>query len=310
MNNFDVPILFLIFNRPDTTQKVFNVIKEIKPKKLFVAADGPRIGREGETILCQKTRDIIKQINWDCELKTLFRENNLGCGKSVSSAITWFFENVEEGIILEDDCLPNVDFFYYCKELLEYYRNDNRVMSIGGNNFQNGKKYGEASYYFSIFNHIWGWATWKRTWNSYDFKLANINKKEMKKIIKKNFFIKYQVRYWNIIFKRMKRKNPIDTWDYQLTFSIWKNNGLSIIPNVNLVTNIGFGEDATHTKNSNSIAANIENNKIIPIIHPNDVIRNKDADQLYGKISFTEFKIKGIIKIIIKKIIKIIKKIN
>ncbi len=107
MNNFDVPILFLIFNRPDTTQKVFNVIKEIKPKKLFVAADGPRIGREGETILCQKTRDIIKQINWDCELKTLFRENNLGCGKSVSSAITWFFENVEEGIILEDDCLPN-----------------------------------------------------------------------------------------------------------------------------------------------------------------------------------------------------------
>jgi len=140
MNNFDVPILFLIFNRPDTTQKVFDVIKKIKPKQLFIAADGPRKNKEGELELCNKTRDIIKQIDWDCKLKTLFREENLGCGKSVSSAITWFFENVEEGIILEDDCLPNIDFFFYCKELLDYYRDNNEVMFIGGGQFSKRKE--------------------------------------------------------------------------------------------------------------------------------------------------------------------------
>ncbi len=296
MNNFNVPILFLIFNRLDTTQKVFNVIKKIKPKQLFVVADGPRKYKEGELELCNKTRDVIKQIDWDCELKTLFREENLGCGKSVSSAITWFFENVEEGIILEDDCLPNIDFFFYCKELLNYYRDNNEVMFIGGGNFQNGKKYGEASYYFSAFNHVWGWATWRRTWNLYNFKLDNIKEEEIENIIKKYFIKKNQVKYWKNIFLKMKSNNPIDTWDYQLTFSIWKNNGLSIIPNVNLITNIGFGEMAVHTKNSNSISANLKNYSILPIYYSKEISRSKKADDRYYNSFIKKITIKKIIK--------------
>jgi len=180
---FNTPILFLVFNRPNTTQRVFNVIRQVKPKQLFVAADGPRRDKGADEEKCEATREIVKQIDWDCEVKTLFREENLGCGKAVSSAITWFFENVEEGIILEDDCLPNLDFFGYCEELLDRYRDNREVMFIGGDNFQKGKKWGDASYYFSAYNHVWGWATWKRTWDIYDFKLDSINENDIDSIL-------------------------------------------------------------------------------------------------------------------------------
>lgn len=295
----NTPILFLIFNRPDTTQKVFDAIRKAQPKQLFVAADGARIDRGGDKEKCEITRNIIKQVDWDCEVKTLFRNENLGCGKAVSGAITWFFENVEEGIILEDDCLPNSDFFIYCKEMLDYYRNNRDVMFIGGDNFQKGKKWGDASYYFSAYNHVWGWATWKRTWDIYDFKLNNINWDEINDILNFYFNSTPQINYWKNIFKRMKGDNPIDTWDYQLTLSIWKNKGISIIPNVNLVSNIGFGVQATHTNNKNA-SSNMLVNDILPIVYSKIILVYKDADFRYYRLFLKRWTIKKVLNKVLK----------
>ncbi len=163
---FQTPILFLIFNRPDTTKRVFESISRVKPTKLYIAADGARKNKVGEVLLCQETRNIIELIDWECEIKTLFRTENLGCKIAVSSAIDWFFENEEQGIILEDDCLPHPSFFGYCETLLNYYKDDLRIGHIGGDNFQKGKKRGEGSYYFSQYYFIWGWAIWKLAWNA------------------------------------------------------------------------------------------------------------------------------------------------
>ena len=170
------PILFLIFNRLDTTEKVFEKIREQQPKYLYIAADGPRSDVPEDQEKCRKTRAIIDRIDWDCELKTLFREENLGCRNNAVQAITWFFDNVEEGIILEDDCLPDPTFFRYCEDLLSYYRYDMRVMHIAGSNLQQGFKSDNASYYFSHIPWVWGWASWKRAWKYYDVNISSYKK--------------------------------------------------------------------------------------------------------------------------------------
>ncbi|MFZ4799531.1 MAG: nucleotide-diphospho-sugar transferase [Bacteroidia bacterium] len=281
--SFETPILFLIFNRPDTTVRIFEEIRKRKPKYLFVAADGARTTKTGEAELCLQTRDIIKQVDWDCDVKTLFREQNLGCGKAVSSAITWFFENVEQGIILEDDCLPHPDFFNYCEELLNKYKENEQVMLISGDNFQNGTKRGEASYYFSAYPHIWGWATWQRSWNKYDFTLENYSSKEFKVILKEYFRLWTEQQFWLNKFLLIK-KQAINTWDYQFTFTIWENKGLAILPNVNLVSNIGFTDNSTHTNDPNHKLANIPTFNILPLLHPTIIERNRVADEYYYKV--------------------------
>lgn len=173
---FDIPILFVIFNRPDTTQKVFDEIRKQQPKYLYVAADGPRIGKSEDQMKCQITRAIIDQVDWDCDLKLLFREENLGCGKAVSSAITWFFDQEEMGIVLEDDCLPHPDFFQYCKELLIKYKDVDKVKFISGTNFDIKSNQTDASYYFSAYIHVWGWASWRRVWKDYHYNLSDFQK--------------------------------------------------------------------------------------------------------------------------------------
>jgi hypothetical protein len=308
---FNTPVLFLIFNRPDTTLRVFKAIRQVSPKYLYIAADGPRPDRIGEKEKCEATRAIIKQVDWDCEVKTLFREKNLGCGKAVSSAITWFFDNVEQGIILEDDCLPHEDFFGYCEVLLEYYKNKPKVMFIGGSNFQDGKKWGDASYYFSAINHVWGWASWRRAWQKYDFTLSKINELQFDAISKNYSKTISESNYWKKIFLRMKN-NAIDTWDYQLLFSIWNASGISVIPNVNLISNIGFGDGATHTTGTNNKCSTKLTSPIFPITHPSDFSINFVADNrfymrynnvsLYHKtrrtflrlIELTRYSIKGV----------------
>ncbi|GHT21793.1 hemolytic protein HlpA [Bacteroidia bacterium] len=280
---FETPVLFLIFNRTDTTQQVFNAIREAKPKHLYVAADGARPNREGEAEKCQQTRDIIKQVDWDCEVKTLFRTENLGCGLAVSSAITWFFDNVEQGIILEDDCLPHPDFFMYCRELLERYRDNDEVMFIGGTNHQLGIERGDASYYFSAFSHVWGWASWRSSWEKYHYDVSGISLLQFENML--NCYFKEDasiIRYYKRIFKLMQQ-HKIDTWDYQWTFSIWINKGLAIIPNKNLVSNIGFGENATHTSAKKNRSANLPTSSIRPIKHPNAITQNKKADFYYAR---------------------------
>jgi hypothetical protein len=276
---FDVPILFIVFNRPDTTRRVFQKIREIQPERLFIAADGPRIGIEGDEEKCETVRNLVMEgIDWPCEVITLFRDQNLGCGLAVSGAITWFFENVEEGIILEDDTVPDSSFFNYCKTLLEIYRDDPRIMLISGDNFQDGQWRGKASYYFSAYNHIWGWASWKRAWKYYDYTLAGFTEESFKEILKKYFSEKFEHDYWFKNFRRVK-EHAMATWDFQWTFSIWEAGGMSILPNVNLVTNIGFGEDATHTTNVDSDLAGMKINSLTEILHPKKIEINKLADK-------------------------------
>lgn len=271
-------VLFLVFNRPDVTYKVFDQIKEAKPKRLYIAADGPRTNKEGEALLCEKTRAIIKQVNWNCEIKTLFREKNLGCKEAISSAITWFFDHEEEGIILEDDCLPTNSFFRFCDTLLEKYRHDTRVRHITGCNLQQGKKWGDATYYFSNISHVWGWAGWKRVWNEYDKSLTSYNNNEVKRQLSNIFSDPLIVDSWYDIFTQIKA-GKINSWAYPLGFLNFFNNGLCIIPNYNLVSNIGFGENATHTSNDDSLNANVELQEITTIKDPMVFLPEKKADE-------------------------------
>jgi hypothetical protein len=240
------PVLFIIFNRPDVTQKVFDTIRQAQPRQLFIAADGPRIGVEGDQDKCKSVREIIKQIDWDCEIKTLFRDNNLGCKKAVSGAITWFFENVEEGIILEDDCLPSQSFFKYCEDLLEKYRDDKRIMLISGFNIQNIWNPSRYDYFFSNLGGIWGWATWKRAWLLYDINMNKLsyfaNNRYFEYLLGGDVGEKRKKQMFNVV------KNKMDTWDYQWGFSRHLNSGMACVPSKNLIQNIGFGDNATHTK--------------------------------------------------------------
>jgi hypothetical protein len=244
-------ILLTIFNRPSTTKQVFDAIKQYRPTKLFIAADGPRTDKAGEKEKCEVARKITENIDWPCKVKRLYRNKNLGCKIAVSGAITWFFKNVEEGIILEDDCLPNSSFFVFCEQMLKLYKDDNKVMCISGDNFLPGKMQRESSYYFSKYIHIWGWATWRRAWKNYD-----VNMKDWPKIMKKGTINKYfdnifEKKYWQTLFDAVYR-NKIDTWDYQFVYHVWKNGGVSIVPGRNLVANIGFGKDAVHLKSEKS----------------------------------------------------------
>ena len=267
-NQFETPVLFLIFNRPDTTQQVFNQIRQIKPKYLYVAADGPRLDMLEEIEKCSETRSIIKQIDWECELKTLFREKNLGCGLALSSAISWFFSCVDEGIILEDDCYPDLSFFSYCKELLFKYRIVENIMHIGGSNFQTGIIRGTGSYYFSNYNHIWGWATWKRAWRNYDYEMKDFYPTFSSGRLDHVFQNKNEKNYWKNIFIKTASMQT-NTWDYQWTYANWKNNGVSITPNFNLVLNIGLNDNSSHAFLNDSFKKNRSLNDIqFPIKHP------------------------------------------
>lgn len=204
-SSLNTPILLLIFNRPNKTSQVFEQIRKAKPPKLYVSGDGPRKGYEGEEEKIKSAREIVSRVDWSCEVKTLFRDKNLGCKEGVSSAITWFFEQEEQGIILEDDCVPHLDFFTFCESLLVRYAGDDRVSVITGNNFQNGKIRGSASYYFSKYIHVWGWATWRRAWKHYQGDINFWPKWKTSDAWKKYKSDKIERRYWQKIFDRSKQ---------------------------------------------------------------------------------------------------------
>lgn len=289
MDNYIVksPVLFLIFNRPDTTKEVFEKIREVKPSKLYIAADGARNDRPEEASKCEQARDVVNQIDWVCDVKTLFRSENQGCRLAVSSAITWFFEHEEEGIILEDDCLPANSFFYFCDEMLEKYRDDLRIRHISGTNLQSNKQWGEASYYFHESTIIWGWASWRRIWKEYDSELNAYSIPEVESRINNLFEDEFLAQTWLEIFKAIKLKQ-IDTWDYQLAFLNHFTHGLSISPNQNLVSNIGFRSDATHTPDPTNPFANLKTSELSELTHPKYMIPQKEVD--YGIFS-KEFKL-------------------
>jgi hypothetical protein len=284
MKPFDVPILFIIFNRPETEQVVFNEIRKLKPKHLFIVADGPREGKEGEKEKCMAARKIVDQVDWECDVRKNFSDVNMGCGKCVSSGISWFFDNVEEGIILEDDCVPDQSFFYYAESLLEKYRDNELVMMISGDNFQGGIKRGDGDYYFSRIPHIWGWASWRRAWEKYDFDVSDFPGFLKNKSIEKIWNKKSVQRYWLDKIGEVYTHH-LDTWDYQLTYAVWKNNGLCISPNINLVSNIGFGAGATNTFNSSDSFADTPAGSLSsPVAHPRETIVDEDADNFDNRI--------------------------
>ena len=237
-------VLFNIFNRPELARLSFAAIRQARPPRLYIAADGPRAGREEEEDLCRQARSIAEEVDWPCQVKTLFRKRNLGCKIACSSAISWFFQQEQEGVILEDDCVAHPDFFPYCEELLERYRDEPKVMLISGSNFEFGKRRGEASYFFSMFPHIWGWAGWASRWKLYDVNMAGSERYIHTRMLDD---VGHEAAYRIMARKFWLISNGYDdTWDYQLVYAVWKNQGLCVIPNVNMIRNIGFIEESAH----------------------------------------------------------------
>lgn len=270
-------VLFLVFNRPETTAQVFEAIRRAKPPRLYVAGDGPRDGRAGEAKRVAKVREIAISVDWPCEVKSLFQVGNLGCKHAVSGAITWFFEQEDQGIILEDDCLPHPDFFRFCETLLKRYVDDERVSVITGDNFQNGTPRGDGSYYFSRYNHVWGWASWRRSWQNYDGDLNFWPDWKRSEKWLSEFSDSVERQYWENIFDRMYAQQ-IDTWDYPWTASVWYHGGLTATPNVNLVSNIGFGPNSTHTASANSPFSKMATSALGKVVHPSAISQDQSAD--------------------------------
>jgi hypothetical protein len=271
-------VALLIFNRPDTTARVFEAIAKAKPSKLLVVADGPRLDRLGEADRCAETRAIINNVDWDCEVITNYSPINLGCKKRVASGLDWIFEQVEEAIILEDDCLPEHSFFRFCDEMLERYRLNERVGMVSGGNLQFGQSRGIASYYFSRYTHIWGWATWRRAWKHYDRDMALWPSFRDEGWLDRVFSSQGEREYWKNSFQWVY-DGKLDTWDCSWTFAAITHGMLQVVPNVNLISNIGFGPEATHT-HVVGIHANMPIQPIVfPMEHPKFVLADEEADR-------------------------------
>lgn len=290
---YNVPILFLIFARPDTTTQVFERIRQIKPAKLYVAADAPRENRLDEAERCAKTRAIIDKIDWPCELKTLYRDKNLGCKVAVSEAITWFFEQEEYGVILEDDCLPDLSFFPFCEESLIKYKDDDRIGHIGGNNFFPGIVDKKLSYDFCSISHIWGWASWSRVWKNYDVNFSYWEEAKKDRAKRKSLFksLREEIYFSSFISDTLAGKKGINTWDVQYLFMLRVQNQLCIYPSVNLVTNIGLNSvGATHTSSKNGRLCVKSESIHSPLSHPKYVLSNKEIDSITVKKNFFSYK--------------------
>ncbi len=271
------PVVFLIFRRPDLTQRVFERIRQARPQTLFVVADGARSLEEAEK--CAQARAVIEQVDWQCDVYKNYAETNLGCKQRVSSGISWAFSQVEEAIILEDDCLPVPTFFTFCEALLNHYRTDERIFAIAGNNFQDGISRSPYSYYFSKYPHIWGWATWRRAWQYWNDQPGLWTKFKELHLISAIHSHPLEQSYWQGIFDTMFYHQYPDTWDYIWSFACWSQGGLTIVPQVNMVSNLGFREDATHTRNTEDKNANLATTDLVQMRHPPFVVTHTWADQ-------------------------------
>ena len=272
------PIVLIIFRRPDKTLQIFEKIRQIQPPKLFVVSDSPRPDKPDEYEKCEKTRAIIDTVDWDCEVFKDYADENLGSAKRIPTGLNWVFDQVEEAIILEDDCLPDLSFFRFCEELLERYRDDQRIMTISGDNFQFGHQRTQDSYYFSRYNHCWGWATWKRAWKYADIEMKCWPQVREQKLLQLILDNDKDAKYWESILQD-SYEFKIQSWDYRWTFSAWLQNGLTILPNDNLISNIGVGEGATHTASTKNPWINLPTQAMnFPLQHPEFIIRDSVAD--------------------------------
>jgi hypothetical protein len=272
------PIVFIIFNRPEVTRRVFDRIRAARPQQLFIIADAPRLDRPDDRVKCAQVREIVEEIDWDCQVFRNYADVNLGCGLRPASGLDWVFQQVETAIILEDDCLPDPAFFRFCQELLERYREEEKIVHISGNNFQFGRQRGHGSYFYSRYTHHWGWATWRRAWQHFDYHLTEWPRLRDTDWLNDLLDTPAAVNYWRQIFDEVYRGDKLHIWDYQWTFACWQQNGLCILPQVDLVSNIGFDRDGTHTLRSNQFA-NLPIGKLtFPLIHPESIDRDRPAD--------------------------------
>ena len=280
------PILLISFNRPEHTIQVISVVRDQHPQDLYVFQDGPR--DETDKGKCEEVRAVIEQmVDWPCNLHKFYSDSNLGCGPGPAAAISWFFENVEDGIILEDDAVPHPDFFGYAAELLEKYADDNSVMAIGSMKLGN-RIYGDGSYYFSKMNHtLCAWATWRRAWNHFSYRLEDFSTNELNMCLKKYGSHLREREYWCDRLKEI-HKDALgnSSWDQQFWMSIWRYGGKGILPNSNLCSNIGFDGSATHSTDSLSPASNVELEPILPLVHPTFTKIHRKADLSFQKTYF------------------------
>uniref|UniRef100_C6E5U9 Hemolytic protein HlpA-like protein n=1 Tax=Geobacter sp. (strain M21) TaxID=443144 RepID=C6E5U9_GEOSM len=287
---FDTPIVLLIFNRPDVSKQVFEAVRAVRPRQLMVVADGPRPGRPWDDQRCQQAREVIDAIDWDCELHTNYADENMGCMRRVSSGIDWVFQLVDEAIILEDDCLPHPSFFPFCRELLDRYRHEPRIAQIAGANFQFGRNRTPDSYYYSRYNHVWGWATWKRAWMLNDNEMAHWPEFRDSGMLNNFLYNRRQAAYWSGVLAKVVT-GEIDSWACRWTLSCWRHGLLTVIPAVNMVSNIGFGPGATHTPVANRYAAMKVEPMPFPLRHPALLQPWEPADKYTLKTQYREFSI-------------------
>ena len=294
------PLLFLVYNRPEITKKVFSRIKKSKPEKLYIAADGPKSNED--KLNTDKTRDIFNNIDWNCNLKKLYNNENLGCRKSVKNSIDWFFQNEERGIILEDDCLPNATAFIFFEKLLKKYSNSKKIMHISGVNYLKGSLKIDSSYYYSAIANINGWATWRESWNGYDDIYRDLPTFEKKNMIKNFFSDKITQKFWIEVYRR-NYHNEDTSWSWPYLFSIMNRGGMAISPAVNLISNIGYGANSVHTKNSRDRFANMSTFTIKPpFISPKKFELNKRADSLTNRNFYRITLLNYGVKLILKKL--------
>ena len=290
---FAVPLLLIAFNRPEPTARVLEVLRQLRPSQLYVACDGPRSDCSGEAERCAQVRELIESsIDWNCQFHKLYQPSNLGCRRGVTAALDWFFAEVEEGIVLEDDILPDPSFFPFCQELLERYRHDTRIGVIAANNHQRRAPADGSSYRFSIYSHCWGWASWRRAWHCHDPQLAGWPAFRgggwLQQLGGHEF-----ARTWGGWLDALDA-GRIDTWDMVWQFSCWQQGLLTVIPEVELVENIGFTSEATHTIDERSPLA--ERGSIaFPLRHPAVIQadRQRDADtfrRLYQRSPWAELR--------------------
>lgn len=286
--------MLIAFNRPELTRRVLDQIRKVKPENLYFAVDGPRLEKPDDIEKCKEVKNLIKKVDWQCEVKTLFSNKNLGCKLGPYTAIKWFFENVEGGVILEDDVLPDESFFYFCEGLLSYYHEDIRIGTISGNNFHEDIEI-KDSYCFSSYSQTWGWATWRRVWQKYDLEIKKWPELKRKKWLKSVFKKPLTRFYWTLIFDAVRNGNINSAWDYQWTFMSFRNNFLTIIPSVNLAANIGIGDvNATHTNRKNKFASIKSKFATFPLRHPKNVLRNTLIDERIQKKNYVLWKEIGV----------------
>jgi hypothetical protein len=286
-----LPVLIITFNKENETKLVFSQIRLYKPEKLFIASDGPRSSVLKEYDICTRIRKwVLGSVDWDCQVETQFNELNLGCGRNPVKAIDWFFDHVDKGIILEDDCLPGLSFFNFCEINIEKYERNPDFSIVSGNNFQIRQPMDlNYDYYFSVFPSTWGWATWKRVWEGYQFVIPKWNQAEEKELKEFLFTETKYSQWWINQLHWMQKTKPEDMWDFQLYFHCMKRKQLAIIPKANLVSNIGFGELATHTTDRESYFSNLPVYDLdFPLRHPDRIERNYEADLYVQKILFGE----------------------